>query len=219
MSRATFSELATAAYCPRQLYYERRDENRAPPPDVEARRALAFEYPALLAAPADVLADRPIAVSPAEYRRRLTSVRERLDCWPALTDPPEQNVLLEGRDCSGRVAKVLPDGVPTLLAAGEPPDDGVWRPQSVRAVAAALALAYRDGGEADRALVEYPAHAVVREVPVTACRRARYRRVRRAVAALDGPPPRVDERSKCEACEYREQCGVRTRSLRSLLFD
>jgi CRISPR-associated exonuclease Cas4 len=216
VSRPTFSELATAAYCPRKLYYRRREGDGEPPPDVEDVRALAFEYPALADAPADALADRPIEVAPAEYRRRLADLRERPE-WPALADPEERDVLLEGRDCAGRVQKVLDGSVPVLVSGGDPPESGVWEPQSVRAVAAGLALSYR-GASVERALVEYPAYAVVREVPLTARRRARFRRVRRAVEAIDGPPARVDSAEKCEACEYREQCGVRTRSLRSLLF-
>ncbi|MFB6218805.1 MAG: hypothetical protein ABEH77_06450, partial [Halobacteriaceae archaeon] len=179
----TFSELATAAYCPRKLYYERRADDRGPPEDAAEVRSLAFEYPALLSAPADALDARPIAVAPAEYRRRLRAHRDRLDCWAALADPPERNVLLEGKDSSGRVAKVLDGRVPVLVSAGTPPENGVWAPQSVRATAAALALAYR-GAEPGRALVEYPAHAAVREVPLTGRRRARYRRTLRTVRAI-----------------------------------
>lgn len=214
----TFGDLATAAYCPRKLYYARRDEERGPPPEAAAVRALSAEYPALLDAPADALAARPIAVEPAEYRRRLERCRAELDCWAQLADPPEHDRLLEGRDCSGRVAKVLDGPTPVVVSAGAPPPDGVWEPQSVRAVAAALALAYRSGADVDEALVEYPAHGVVRTVPVTGRRRARYRRTLRTVQAIDGPPARVRNREKCESCEYREECGVRTRSLRSLLF-
>lgn len=212
----TFSELATAAYCPRKLYYEREDD-REPPPEAGAVRALAFEYPRLLAAPADALADRPVDPPPAEYRRRLKRCRESVDRWPSLADPPERGMLLEGRDCSGRVAKVLDGPVPSLVSAGAPPENGVWEPQAMRAVAAALALAYRSGADVDRAYVEYPAHPAIRTVAVTGRRRARYRRLVRTVRAIDGPPARVENRAKCEACEYSAECGVRTRSLRSLL--
>lgn len=214
----TFSELATAAYCPRKLYYQREDDDRGPPADVEAVRSLAFEYPTLLSAPPDALAARPIEAAPAEYRRRLRECREELDRWAALADPPEHGVLVEGRDCSGRVDKVLEGPVPSLVSAGAPPANGVWAPQAVRAVAAALALAYQSGEDIAYAHVEYPAHAAIRTVEVTGRRRARYRRVLRTVRAIDGPPARVENREKCEACEYREECGVRTRSLRSLLF-
>jgi CRISPR-associated exonuclease Cas4 len=69
----------------------------------------------------------------------------------------------------------------------------------------------------ERALVEYPAHAAVRTVRTTTRRKARYRTALRTVRELDGPPPRLRDSAKCETCEYVSECGVRTRSLRSLL--
>ncbi|MFB6119990.1 MAG: hypothetical protein ABEJ68_02605 [Halobacteriaceae archaeon] len=209
----TFSDLSTAAYCPRQLYYARRDD-RAPPPRVERIRALAFRYPSILdgAAPTDA------AIPAAEYRRRLRALRDRdPTLWRALTDPAEREPVVTGRDCRGVVHKVLAGPVPSLVVAGDPPENGVWEPQSVRAVAAAKALAYREETSVERAVVEYPAHAVVRELSLTGRRKATYRRALRAVRSLDGPPSRIDDDAKCDACDYRETCGVPTRSLRSLL--
>jgi CRISPR-associated exonuclease Cas4 len=34
---------------------------------------------------------------------------------------------------------------------------------------------------------------------------------------MDGVPPRVRDSAKCAACEYRESCGTKTRSLKTLL--
>jgi CRISPR-associated exonuclease Cas4 len=82
--------------------------------------------------------------------------------------------------------------------------------------AVANALAWERQREIPRALVEYPAVGAVREVELTCRRTAAYRRVLRTVRSMDGPPPRVDD-SRCESCEYRTECGVKTRSLRSLL--
>ncbi|MFC7044034.1 hypothetical protein ACFQH6_00155 [Halobacteriaceae archaeon GCM10025711] len=211
-----FHELALAAYCPRKLYYARQAD-REPPPEVDRARELAFEYDDLLAA--DALAARSIRVPPARFRRNLRRARERFaDRWTDLLDPPERGVVLAGRDARGRVDKVLADPpVPSLVSPGEPPETGVWRPQSVRAVAAAKALAWREERPVETAFVEYPRTGVVRRVRLTTRRKARYRTALRTVRALDGPPPRVDNDEKCAACEYREQCGVRTRSLRSLL--
>ena len=213
-----FSDLATAAYCPRQLYYARRDDDREPPDRVDRVRELAVRYPDLRSAPAEALAAEPIAVSPRAYRERLRTARDRFaDDWPAIADPPERQVLVTGRDCRGVVDKVLPGSRPSVVSAGEPPPNGVWEPDSVRAVAAALALAHRDETRVESAYVEYPAHGVVRAVPLSVHRRAAYRRTLRAVRAVDGPPPRLGDDAKCDACDYREQCGVPTRSLRSLL--
>ncbi|MFB6304546.1 MAG: hypothetical protein ABEH47_05225 [Haloferacaceae archaeon] len=210
----TFSDLATAAYCPRQLYYARRDDDRGPPAAVRERQRLAFRYPDLRAA--GTVPDA-VAVPPATYRERLERLAER-DDWDRLV-AADRRVRLEGKDCHGIAHKVLAEPpVPSVVSPGEPPDSGVWHPQRVRAVATAKALAWERERPVDRALVEYPAHGVVRTVRLTTRAKAAYRRTLRTVRRTDGVPPRIDDRSKCAACAYREECGVRTRSLRSMLF-
>ncbi|WP_435099077.1 CRISPR-associated protein Cas4 [Halarchaeum sp. P4] len=210
----TFSDLATAAYCPRQLYYRRRDDDRGLPESVERTQALAHEYPTLVEASDTALAGL-VVPKPAEYRARLGAVMTR---WPALVAPAETDVLLTGKDCRGMVAKVLSDPLaPTLVSPGNPPEQGVWEPQKVRAVAAAKALAWREEESVSRAYVEYPRHGVVREVTVSTRAKAAYRRVLRTVRRMDGPPSRLGDDAKCGACEYRTECGVRTRTLASLL--
>ncbi|WP_158855280.1 hypothetical protein [Halorhabdus sp. CUG00001] len=213
----TFRDLATAAYCPRQLYYRRRDDETPEVPDsVVLRRELAYEYPRLLA-DAD-LDDEPIAVTATQYRSALHRAKARSEAWESLVDPADRDVLLEGRDCRGVAHKILEEPVaPSLLFTGEPPDTGVWQPQSVRLVAAALALSYERERPIDIAFAEYPAHGVVRRVSLSAHRRAGYRSTLRTVRSIDGPPSRVRNRTKCETCDYRDSCGVRTRSLGSLL--
>jgi CRISPR-associated exonuclease Cas4 len=211
-----FTDLSTAAYCPRKLYYRWRDGDHETPELVRRRRDLAFRYPDLLD-PATDLAAEPIEATPTQVRSRLGAARERLDRWADLADPAARDVLLEGKDCRGVAHKVLDDPpVPSVVSAGAPPEQGVWEPQSVRAVAAAKALAWERQRPVERAYVEYPAHGVVRRVRLTTRRKAAYRRALRTVEAMDGPPPRQSG-PKCDACEYRSECGVRTRSLRSLL--
>lgn len=216
-----FHELALAAYCPRKLYYVRR-EDRDPPPEFERALALSRRYRDLLLASDAALETFPIAVSAERFRANLGYVRDRFACWPALADPEETDVLLDGRECRGLVAKVLDTAlddslVPTLVSPGEPPEQGVWEPQTVRAVAAAKALSWREQTPVDRALVEYPFHGVVREVPLTTRKKAQYRLAVRAARAVDGPPARLSNSNKCESCEFAAECGVKTRSLRSLL--
>jgi CRISPR-associated exonuclease Cas4 len=212
----TFTDVATAAYCPRKLYYRRRDEAYDPPDDVEAVRELAFRYPGLLAPETD-LADEPIAPTPTQYRSNLGCAKARLDCWDRLVDPAGREVLLEGKDCRGIAHKVLEAPPrPVIVSAGAPPEQGVYGPQSVRATAAAKALAWERERPVGTALVEYPAHGEIRRLRLTTRRKAAYRRALRAAETLDGPPPRLDD-ARCRPCEYREECGTRTRSLRSRL--
>lgn len=215
-----FSDLARAAFCPRQLYYARRDDDRSIPPEARARIDLAFRYPELVDASDDALRRLPIRRSPAAYRRSLSRLREH-DDYDRLVAPDRERTFVSGRDCHGTVHKVLAsdDGdppTPVVVSPGDPPENGVWEPQAVRTVAAAKALAWEHEREVPRAIVEYPSVGVVREVGLTVRRKAAYRRTLRTVRAIDGPPTRVDD-DRCDACAYRDECGVRTRSLRSLL--
>jgi CRISPR-associated exonuclease Cas4 len=214
-----FRDLETAAYCPRKLYYRRRepDADREPPAEVRERRALAFAYERLLdSKPARKAA--PLAVAPATFRDRLRAARDRLDCWPELVDPADREVLATGREARGVVHKVLTDPLrPAMVFTGQPPEQGVWNPQSVRLVAAAKALAYTHETPVEDAIAEYPTYGVVRRIDLTTRRKAAYRSAIRTADRIDGPPSRVDNDAKCQPCEFRTQCGTRTRSLRSLL--
>jgi len=213
----TFSELSRAAYCPRQLYYARKHDDGKPPDSVEEKQALAFRYRELRTADDETLAALPIERSPAAYREALDSLSTR-PVWEDLCEPVETDYYIEGKDCAGMLHKVLAGDppTPTLISPEEPPAEGVWKPQTVRAVAAAKALAWERKQEVECALIEYPTVGVVREVPLTTRRTATYRRVLRTVRSMDGPPPRVND-SRCESCEYNSECGVSTRSLKSLL--
>jgi CRISPR-associated exonuclease Cas4 len=213
------SDLAIAAYCPRKLYYTQQADDRTVPESVRERRDLAFRYDELLAASNASLSAEPIDVAPVEYRTNLERSVRTVDRFDDLANPDGREVLHTGRTCRGIVHKVLTDPPePSMISTGTPPKQGVWEPDSVRAVAAAKALAWTREHPVDRAYVEYPTHGVVRPIEITARRRATYRRAVQATEAIDGQPPRLRGRSKCRSCEFRERCGVRSRSLRSLLF-
>jgi CRISPR-associated exonuclease Cas4 len=216
----TFRELATAAYCPRKLYYRRRDgPHDDPPAAVPARREVAFQYERLLSDD-DALARAPIAVTPTQLRSRLGQTRARLDetDWTGLVDPDRRDVHLAGRDARGVAHKILASPPrPSLVFTGEPPETGVWEPQTVRLVAAAKALAWERERQVETAFAEYPAYGVIRRVALSTRRVAAYRAALRQAESIDGPPARTDNRAKCAPCEYSDRCGVRTRSLRSML--
>lgn len=215
-TRATvaFSDLAVAVYCPRQLYYARRDD-RDPPAEHRHARELAGRYDALAVASTAALATYDLAVEPPEFRSNLAA---SLDRHPGVADPAETAVFVRGKDTHGRAAKVHDGPLSvSVVTPGSPPEAGVWEPQAVRAVAAAKALAWREEATVDHAYVEYARHGVVRRVELTTRRKAAYRRALRTVRALDGPPPRLHDDAKCGACEYSDECGAKTRTLGSLL--
>ncbi|MFB6113269.1 MAG: hypothetical protein ABEJ58_04095 [Halodesulfurarchaeum sp.] len=210
----SLSDLAIAAYCPRKLYYARQGRRR-PPPEYDRARSLAARYSDVLENPQD-LEERSLGTDLATVRRNLERTKSTCDAWSALVDPAETDVVLEGRAVRGRVAKVLEEPLsPTLVSPGEPPENGVWHPQGIRAVGAAKALAWERENRVDRAFVEYARYGVIREVSIGTRLKAAYRRTLRTVQGLSGPPPRLGSGAKCEACEFADQCGVKTRSLRS----
>ncbi|WP_439027862.1 CRISPR-associated protein Cas4 [Haloarchaeobius sp. DT45] len=212
-----FSDLRLATYCPRKLYYARRGD-REPPDEVAEIRELAFRYRDLLNATDAELRALPIERTPATYRRTLRRTRARIDRFDALCDPADRDVFLTGQNCRGIAQKVLSNPPePALVSPGTPPENGIWEPQSVWAVAAAKALAWETGQPVARAFVEYPAVGEIRAVRMTGGRKAAFQRARRTLDAIDGPPPRLRNSPKCDSCEYATECGVKTRSLRSLL--
>ncbi|AGB17683.1 hypothetical protein Halru_3117 [Halovivax ruber XH-70] len=218
MVSVTFSDLRSAAFCPRQCYYEWVDDDRDPPPHVERVRSLAFRYDELLRADRLSLAAEPIEIDPAVYQRQLADAKTRHDRWRECCTPASREVLVDGRDCRGIVHKVFEAPLePVIVSTGTPPDRGVWESHSIVAVAAAKALAWEREQSVESAYVEYPAAAVIRRIDLTTRRKAAYRRTLRTVREIDGPPPRTNDRSKCDHCDYAHKCGVRTRTLRSLL--
>jgi CRISPR-associated exonuclease Cas4 len=128
----TFTDLGQATYCPRQLYYARRNDDREPPPEVAEIQELAFRYDELRTADDTTLRAVPIAVAPDDYRRALDVLAER-DDWNRLCDPVERDRLLDGRDARGIAHKILPEKsctdestpIPTLVSPGQPPERGV----------------------------------------------------------------------------------------------
>jgi CRISPR-associated exonuclease Cas4 len=213
----TLADLSLAAFCPRKLHYARQTD-RSPPPEYDDARELSHRYGALLGPDAEDPPADKLAVHPRTFREALRDVRDGVPAWSELVDPDRTDVSLEGKDVRGRVAKVLGDPLaPSIVSPGAPPPEGVWQPQVVKAVGAAKALAWEQETEVPRAYVEYPRHGVVRTVDLTTRHVAAYRRTLRAVRSMDGPPPRASDDAKCETCRFADRCGVRTRSLKSLL--
>lgn len=209
-----FGDVARAAYCPRQLYYARREDSD-PPEAHQTARDVTTRYDELAVASHAALATFDLAVPPPEFRSNL---RSSLDRHPRVSRPAETDALLRGKDTHGRAAKVHTGPLAvSVVTPGSPPEQGVWAPQSVRAVAAAKALSWREETTAECAYVEYARHGVVRKLDLTTRRKAAYRRALRTARAIDGPPPRLHDDAKCGACDYREECGVETKTLRSLL--
>lgn len=205
----TFSELAQAAYCLRKLHHNRVDGWEATHDGTTPDR-LSHRYDELLDCR---VPEEALDLDPATVAANLERTRERFpDAWPSLRSPAETGVFLRSRVCRGYANKVLDTDppVPTFASSGHPPSEGVWRPHAVRAVAIGLALAWDRGQAIERVFVEYPAHGMVRQVPLSERRQATYQRVLRAVDRMSESPPRTEDASKCRRCEYEDRCGSRS---------
>lgn len=215
-----FRDIETAAYCPRKLYYRRRNPREEEPPAIVGdRREIAFEYESLLADDA-ALEQAPIEVTPTQFRSRVGCAQAQFDRWTELLNPAEREAFLSGRECRGIVHKRLTDPPSlSLVFAGRPPENGIWQPQSARLVAGAKALAWEEETPIESVYAEYPAYGVIRQVEIGARRTAAYREAVRIADSVDGPPARVSNDAKCAPCEYRGECGVKTQSLRSRLAE
>lgn len=215
-----FRDIEAAAYCPRKLYYRRTSPREEEPPAIVGeRREIAFEYEQLLAN-SERLRQVPLEVTPTQFCSQLGCARASLERWDELVDPPARDEFLSGRECRGIVHKRLADPPSlSLVFAGSPPENGVWRPQSARLMAGAKALSWEEKAAVETVYAEYPAHGVIRKIDVDARRTAAYREAVRIADSIDGPPARIKNQAKCDPCEYRPECGVKTRSLRSLLSD
>jgi len=95
-----FTDLATAAYCPRKLYYRRTRDDRDSPDSVAPIRNLAFRYGDLLDPETD-LADEPIAVTPTAYRSALGCSKARLDRWENWSIRPKRGLSCAARTPTG----------------------------------------------------------------------------------------------------------------------
>lgn len=168
------SQLRTATYCPDRDQY--RGGHTAVSDHPAERRSLAFRYPQLIAAETPLLAELPIGVPPETYRHKLRQLRSR-SIWSQLVNPADTDRQISTQDCHGAIPKVIKNPArPVLISASRPPAHGVWRAQTVAAVAAIAGL--RSDGEktSNRAIVEYPGHGEVRSITITPQHRRQYQR-------------------------------------------
>ncbi|WP_049983271.1 hypothetical protein [Halorubrum sp. BV1] len=243
----SFSDVARAAYCPRQLYYVRRAEERRIPPEARARIDLAYRYPSLVDAPDATLRRLPIRRSPAAYRRNLSRLRER-DDYDRLVAPDRTRAFCAGKDCHGRIHKLLADSGADG-GADDRADSGAGGGADDRADggadgdAAPIPVIVSPGEPPENGVWEPQAvrsvaaatalswehertvpRALVEYPSVGVIRSVRLTRRKRAAyrralraARAIDGPPPRVDDDRCSACEYREQCGTGRRSLRSLL--
>jgi len=223
------SEVRNAVYCGRQAYYEsRRDACRVPSPETRVLREVAYLYPTVIESPDDALeracktAGVEVSLDLSETAKALAEERdEKPRVWDAVAYPDREERYIEGGRLCGTVNKLSFDEgvVVSVVKTGEPPRNGVWK--SERVEAAAVRRLVGASHDVSGVVVEYPRVGKLRRVEVG---RDDERALERALETLDEieegvPPARTDNRGKCEACDFIEECGVETRSLLTRLRD
>jgi CRISPR-associated exonuclease Cas4 len=218
------SEVRRAVYCGRQAYYEsKRDACRLPSPETRVLRELAYLYPVVVNSPEDALrqaqetAGVSVSLDVAGAADALAEAREDdPTLWDTVARPDREERYFENGCLCGTVDKLSfgDDGaVFSLVKTGTPPADGVW--SSERVEVAAVRRLVSETHEVSHAVVEYPRAGALRRVDVG---RDDERALERALETLDEieegiPPSRTDNRSKCESCDFRKECGVETKSV------
>lgn len=218
------SEIRNAIYCGRQAYYEaKREACRVPSPETRVLRELAHLYPTFVESPdaalrrAEDTAGVSVSLDLSDAADALAEERE--DCpklWDAVARPDREERYLENGQLHGTADKLSFNderAVVSLVKTGTPPANGVW--SSERVEAAAVRELVSTNHDVSCVVVEYPRVGALRRVEVE---RDDERALERALETLEEiekgvPPSRTDNRSKCESCNFKEECGVKTKSV------
>ncbi|MDM7940790.1 MAG: Dna2/Cas4 domain-containing protein [Methanothrix sp.] len=119
---------------------------------------------------------------------------------------------------SGRLDRLAPGGIPSLIRSGKMPEDGVWKRDRLMLAGYSLLLNERYGKKLGHGLVEYPLSGQVRKVQIYSVDRARVLRIRDRVRQIRGGQlPDRPEDARCIECEALEHCETRV-SLASRFF-
>lgn len=220
------SEVRNAVYCGRQAYYEsRREACRIPSPETRLLRETAYLYPTLVDSPNEALRSA-CNVAGIELKLDLSDASDNLDVlqeektelWNAVAYPDREEKYYENDELCGTVDKrsFTEDGlVVSKVKTGTPPPNGVWSSDRVEATAVERLVSSAEETGVAYVVMEYPRVGALRCVePGKDDERALESALEILEEIKNGiPPSRTDNRSKCESCDFREECGVETRSI------
>lgn len=119
---------------------------------------------------------------------------------------------------SGRLDRLAPGGMPSLIRTGKAPQDGIWKKDRLMLAGYSLLLGEKRRMHINQGLVEYPRQGLVRTAEIRGVDRARVLRIRDRIKQIkEGQLPDRPEDAPCENCEAREICETR-HSLASRFF-
>ncbi len=119
---------------------------------------------------------------------------------------------------SGRLDRLAPGAVPSIIRSGRAPDDGIWKKDRIILSGYALLLGEKEKRHIHSGLVEYARQGTVRRVEIHGIDRARVLRIRDRIRLIkQGRLPDCPEEADCQRCPAAEICRTR-HSLASKFF-
>lgn len=119
---------------------------------------------------------------------------------------------------SGRLDRLAPGNTPSLIRAGKPPENGIWKRDRLILAGYSLLLGERENAKVKWGQVEYPCSGVVRRVPIHSTDKARVLRLRDRIRLIKGGQlPDRPEGPPCQSCRAQQLCEMR-HSLASRFF-
>jgi CRISPR-associated exonuclease Cas4 len=119
---------------------------------------------------------------------------------------------------SGRLDRLAPGGIPSLIRTGKAPQEGVWKKDRLMLAGYALLLGERHRTHINQGLVEYPRSGLVRNAQIHDVDRARVLRLRDRIRQIkEGQLPDRPEDAPCRNCQAAKVCETR-HSLLSKFF-
>ena len=119
---------------------------------------------------------------------------------------------------TGRLDRIIPGPLPSLIRTGKAPEDGVWKRDRMMLAGYALLLGEKNGVKINRGLIEYPLSGAMREIQIHEVDKARVLRIRDRIRQIkDGRLPDRPTDAPCDKCEMLDSCETK-RQLASKFF-
>jgi CRISPR-associated exonuclease Cas4 len=156
----------------------------------------------------------------AELEGKIPEISQNLLPYCDILFPNEVEVDLRSSrlGLTGRLDRIIPGPLPSLIRTGKAPKDGVWKRDRMMLAGYALLLGEKNGTKINRGLIEYPLSGEVREVQIHEVDKARMLRIRDRIRQIkDGRLPDKPTDAPCDKCEMIDRCETK-RQLASKFF-
>lgn len=164
----------------------------------------------------------PIELGPAcrELEKKISQIAQGVSpfCDDLLPCEVDVDLRSERLGLSGRLDRLTPGFIPSIIRTGQAPAEGVWKKDRLMLAGYSMLLGEKYSMKINRGLVEYPRAGFVRQVHIYSVDKARVLRIRDRVRQIkEGQLPDRPENVRCDDCTERERCEIK-RTLASKFF-